>query len=58
MSWVSWLFAVERLFKDALDEVLQAKAVLDCVDLEAAVKIGGDLKGCGGRWRWGDCSHN
>jgi hypothetical protein len=48
----SWLFAVEGFFKNALDEVLEAIAVLDCVDLEAAVKIGGDLEGGGGRWRW------
>jgi len=40
MSWVSWLFAAEGFFKNSLDEVLQAKAVLDCVDFEAAVKIG------------------
>ena len=57
MSWVSWLFTVEGFFEDALDEVLEAKAVLDCVNFEAAVKIGGDLEGCGGRGRWGDCGH-
>ena len=47
---VSWLFAVEGFFKNALDEVLESKAVLNGVNLEAAVEIGGDLEG--GRW-WG-----
>jgi hypothetical protein len=40
MSWASWLFAVKGFFEDALNEVLEAIAVLDCVDFEAAVKIG------------------
>ena len=34
------LFTVEGFFKDALNEVLQTKAVLNGVDFEAAVKIG------------------
>jgi hypothetical protein len=48
MSWVSWAFTVEGFFEDALNEVLQAKAVLNGVDFKAAVKIGGDLEGGGG----------
>jgi hypothetical protein len=48
MSWVSWAFAVEGFFEDTFNKVLEAKAVLNCVDFEAAVKIGGDLKGGGG----------
>jgi hypothetical protein len=54
---VSWLFTVEGFFEDTLDEVLQSVAVLNCVDFEAAVEIGGDLERCGGRGRWGDCGH-
>ena len=40
MSLVSWAFTVEGFFEDALDEVLEAVAVLNCVDFEAAVEIG------------------
>jgi hypothetical protein len=40
MSWVSWFFAVEGFFKNALDEILKSVAVLDCMNFEAAVKIG------------------
>ena len=39
-SYNSWLFTVERFFEDALDEVLEAVAVLNCVNFEAAVEIG------------------
>jgi hypothetical protein len=47
MSWVSWLFAVEGFFEDTFNEVLESVAVLNCVNLEAAVEIGGYFEGCG-----------
>jgi hypothetical protein len=40
MSWASWAFTVKGFFEDALDEVLEAKAVLNCMDFESAVKVG------------------
>jgi len=54
---VSWLFAVKAFLQYALDEVLESVAVLNGMNLEAAVEIGGDLEGGGGRGRWGDCCH-
>ena len=41
---VSWLFAVEGFFQDALHEVLKLEAVLAGVDLDAPMKIGAYFK--------------
>ena len=58
MSWVSWFFTVEGFFEDTFNKVLEAKAVLNRVDFEAAVEIGGDLEGGSGQWRWRSCGHS
>ena len=54
----SWLFAVKAFFKDSLDEVLETVAVLNGMDLDAAVKVSADLERCGGRWRWWSRGHS
>ena len=49
------LLAVERLFKDSLDEVLELVTVAASVDLEPAVKVGGDFESrCWDWWWWSD----
>jgi hypothetical protein len=52
MSWVSWLFAVERFFEDALHEVLQLVTLLAGVNFNAAVKIGADFECADWRLGW------
>jgi hypothetical protein len=54
----SWLFAGKAFFNDALNEVLETVAVLNGVDLNAAVKVSANLKRCGGRWRWWSRGHS
>lgn len=58
MMMASWLFAVKRLFKNALNEILELVSLLAGVDLEAAVEVGRDFKGRCRRWfGWSEC-HN
>lgn len=51
------LLAVERLFQDALDEVLELVALPARVDLEPPVKVGGDLEGRCWNWWWWSGGH-